>query len=169
MPRFLVHETGVHFVDLFRFLFGEISEVYASLRRLNPVIAGEDAGHVLMSFDNGVQAHFDANRLVDHRADNHRLTMGEMRIEGSAAELLLDGDGAIRLRELGEKHCTGQDFEWDDIGFGGDCDFLLQRQLIERLAHGGAIENDAAAYLRNLEVVEAIYASAESGKRIALS
>jgi predicted dehydrogenase len=169
MPRFLIHETGVHFVDLCRFLFGEIREVYASLRRLNPVIAGEDAGHVLMSFDSGVQAHFDANRLVDHPADNHRLTMGELRVEGSGCELTLDGDAVIRLRNHAAKTAQTHDYAWNDLGFGGDCDFLLQQQVIKRLGDGGSIENTAADYLRNLEVVEAIYASAESGRRIELA
>jgi predicted dehydrogenase len=168
MPRFLIHETGVHFVDVFRFLFGEIREVYASLRRLNPVIAGEDAGHVLMSFASGVQAHFDANRLVDHPADNHRLTMGELRIEGNGSELTLDGDAAIRLRNHAAITAETHTYAWHDRGFGGDCDFLLQQQVIERLGDGGNIENSAADYLRNLEVVEAIYASAESEQRIAL-
>ncbi|MEM8665369.1 MAG: Gfo/Idh/MocA family oxidoreductase, partial [Pseudomonadota bacterium] len=33
MPRFLVHETAIHFVDTFRYLFGEPETVYADLRR----------------------------------------------------------------------------------------------------------------------------------------
>ena len=44
MPRFLVRETAVHWVDTFRFLLGNPLSVYADLRRLNPAIAGEDAG-----------------------------------------------------------------------------------------------------------------------------
>jgi predicted dehydrogenase len=169
MPRFLIRETGVHFVDLFRFLFGEVREVYANLRRLNPVIAGEDTGHVLMSFDNGVQAHFDANRLSDHAADNHRRTMGEFRIEGSDAELMLDGDAALRLRRHDSKNYTTSDYTWNDIGFGGDCVYLLQKHVIEAIVQDHDIENTAADYLRNLEVVEAIYKSAECGQRIALT
>ena len=166
MPRFLVHETGVHFVDLFRFLFGEIDEVYASLRRLNPAIDGEDAGHVLMGFDSGLQAHFDANRLVDHAANNCRLTMGELRIEGSDAELLLNGNGEIRLRKHGNNRASLHRFDWHDTGFGGDCDYLLQRQLIAGLTRDEPIDNSAAGYLRNLEIVEAIYTSATSGQRV---
>ena len=51
MERFLVHETAIHFIDVFRFLLGEEpSTVYASLRRLNPAIKGEDAGLMLFSF-----------------------------------------------------------------------------------------------------------------------
>jgi D-apiose dehydrogenase len=44
MPQLLVRETAVHFIDTFRYLMGEVRAVTARLRRLNPVIAGEDAG-----------------------------------------------------------------------------------------------------------------------------
>ena len=54
-PRLLVYETGVHFIDMFRFLFGEIETVSAHLRRLNPVIKGEDSGQIFLTFDNGVR------------------------------------------------------------------------------------------------------------------
>ena len=54
--RLLVYETGVHFIDTFRFLLGEVTGVYARLRRLNPVIRGEDAGQLLLEFANGATA-----------------------------------------------------------------------------------------------------------------
>ena len=34
---------------------------------------------------------FDGNRLADHKAENRRLTMGEMLIEGSKGTLRLNG------------------------------------------------------------------------------
>ena len=49
MERFLVHETAIHLIDTFRFLCGGCEAVYADLRRLNPAIAGEDAGVILMT------------------------------------------------------------------------------------------------------------------------
>ena len=61
-PRLLIYETGVHFVDTFRFLLGEVVEVYANLRRLNPVIRGEDTGQVFLRFESGATAIWDANR-----------------------------------------------------------------------------------------------------------
>ena len=77
MPRFLVHETLVHWIDTFRFLFGEPSAVFADLRKLNPVIAGEDAGLVMFAYDDGRRAMIDGNRHLDHAATNTRCTMGE--------------------------------------------------------------------------------------------
>jgi len=72
MPRFLIHETGVHYIDVFRFLFGEPTTVYADLRKVNPVIAGEDAGYVTFDHAGGVRCVLDANRCLDHAATNTR-------------------------------------------------------------------------------------------------
>lgn len=168
MPRFLINETAVHLVDVFRFLFGEIRAVYAELQQLNPAIRGEDAGQVLFEFESGTRAIFDGNRLADHAAANRRLTMGEMRIDGSDGEIALDGDGAIRRRRFGENDWHAVDYRWDDIGFGGDCVYRLQQHVIEHLGAATPPENTAAAYLANLEVVAAIYRAAASGCRVEL-
>jgi predicted dehydrogenase len=63
MPRFLIHETAIHMIDTFRFLLGEMSGVFARLRRLNPHIRGEDAGLVLFEFASGAAGVVDGNRL----------------------------------------------------------------------------------------------------------
>lgn len=166
MPRFLVHETAIHLVDTFRCLFGEVSAVYADLRRLNPVIAGEDAGLIVFEFTSGARGLFDGNRLVDHGARNRRLTMGEMLVEGSAAVLSLDGDGGLWLRDHGRNECERVAFTWTDQGFGGDCVHGLQRAAIDALAGRGPAENLARDYLSNLVVEEAIYRSAANRCRI---
>ena len=56
MKKLLIHETGVHWVDTFRFLLGDPLSVYADLRKMNPVTAGEDAGYVIFEHENGVRA-----------------------------------------------------------------------------------------------------------------
>ena len=94
MERFLVHETAIHLIDTFRYLFGEIEAVFAWLRRLNPAIAGEDAGYILFRFASGAAGLFDGNRLNEHVSDELRRTMGEMWLEGSAGVLRLDGEAA---------------------------------------------------------------------------
>ncbi len=42
MERFLLYEAGIHTIDTFRYLAGEVNRVWCMLRKLNPVIAGED-------------------------------------------------------------------------------------------------------------------------------
>jgi D-apiose dehydrogenase len=163
MERFLVHETAIHLIDVFRFLMGEMAAVFARLRRLNPVIAGEDAGIVVFDFTSGAAGLFDGNRLVDFPADDPRLTMGEMRIEGSAASLRLDGFGRLWLQPRGAPE-REHAYEWQNQGFAGDCVLALQQHVVRHFEGGAALENAGRAYLRNLEIEEAIYRSAGSGR-----
>jgi predicted dehydrogenase len=163
MPRFLIHETAIHLIDVFRYLCGEVAAVFAHLRRLNPAIRGEDAGHVLFDFASGAAGLFDGNRLTGFAAANPRLTMGEMWLEGEAATLRLDGDGRLFLQphQSAEREHV---YAWQNHGFGGDCVLALQRHVLAHLADGAPLENAGRAYLRNLEIEEAIYRSAASGR-----
>ncbi|MGL6180773.1 MAG: Gfo/Idh/MocA family protein, partial [Aestuariivirga sp.] len=131
MPRFLIHETAIHLIDIFRFLFGEVEGVFGALRKLNPVIAGEDAGLVIFNMKNGISCLFDGNRLSDHRAENRRLTMGEMSIEGEGGVLCLDGNGAIEFRSHGSNTAAAIDYDWANVDFGGDCVHALQRHVFD--------------------------------------
>jgi D-apiose dehydrogenase len=167
MPRFLIHETAIHMIDTFRFLLGEVSGVFARLRRLNPKIRGEDAGLVLFDFTSGATGLFDGNRLVDFTADNPRLTMGEMLLEGSAATLRLDGFGRLWLK-LHRQAEREHRYPWQNAGFGGDSVRALQHHVVAHLLDGAPLENSGEAYLRNLEIEEAIYRSAEKEQWMAL-
>lgn len=168
MERFLVHETAVHWIDTFRYLLGAPEAVYADLRRVNPVIAGEDAGYILFDHPGGARALFDGNRLLDHAADNARRTMGEALIEGTKATLTLGGDGTLWLRRFGSEgeECV---LEADThVGFGGDCVHHLQTHVLRAMTQGAPLENTAAEYLTVIEIEQAVYASAESGRKIPL-
>ena len=168
MERFLVHETAIHLIDVFRYLLGEASGVYAQLRRLNPVIAGEDAGFILLDFASGARGLFDGNRLADHVAENRRLTMGEMLLEGSRAMLRLNGDGSLFLRAHGSNDEREVDYDWENRGFAGDCVYRLQRHVVNHLQGKGAVMNRARDYLANLEIEDAVYRSDRQGSRISL-
>lgn len=168
MPRMLVHETAIHFIDTYRYLFGEPKSVYADLRRLNPAIRGEDAGLIVFEFDNGLRAIFDGNRLADHAADNRRLTMGEFLLEGSGATLTLDGGAHMALRPFGSNTPVRHAYPAPYPGAHGGAVGALQAHVVAHLVDGAPAENTGAAYLKNLEIEEAVYRSAETGTRIAL-
>lgn len=166
MERFLVRETAVHWVDTFRYLFGDPLAVYADLRRLNPAIAGEDAGFVLFDHPDGVRALLDANRHLDHPSDDLRRTMGEAAVEGTAGSLRLRGDGSVRLRVFGQ---TGERDLLPPVrgqGFGGDCVHALQAHVVSALTEGAPLENAAADYLTVLGIVSDIYTSAQEGRKV---
>lgn len=165
MERFLIHETGVHYVDTFRFLLGDVRAVYADLRKMNPVIAGEDAGHVIFDFDNGVRGIYDADRNLDHRSENTRITFGEALVEGTDGTLTLEGDGTVRLRSFASLEFETLLEKKDWPGFAGDCVYALQKHVVEGLLGRGKFENFAADYLRVVELESAIYQSAAAGRK----
>lgn len=162
MKRFLIHETGIHWIDVFRYLLGEVESIYADLQQLNPNIKGEDAGIVLFQFDHDIRAVFDGNRLADHSAQNTRLTMGEMQIEGSNASLILNGDGKINTRLHGEANWQPHEYRFSTDNFGGDCVFNLQQHVVNHILYQTELANPVESYMNNLTVEDLIYQSAES-------
>jgi len=166
MERFLVHETAIHQIDVFRYLVGDIEGVTARLARVNPVIAGEDAGLMIFEFKNGCRGLFDGNRLSDHVATNRRLTMGEVIIEGSKGVMRLDGDARLFRRAHGQNDEHQIKFDWRDRGFGGDCVYLFEKHVIEHLNDGAPLMNTAREYLKNLTIEEAVYQSHAEGRHV---
>jgi predicted dehydrogenase len=164
MPRFLVHETIIHLIDVFRFLYGEVSGVFARLRTLNPAIVGEDAATVLFAFENARrQGIVDGNRLIDHPSDDPRMTNGVMLAEGTGGQLRLDGHGRLFLRpHRGEEREHA--YTWQQRGYGGDCVFRQCEAALAHLRDGAPVANTARAWLRNLAIEEAIYRSAAEGR-----
>jgi predicted dehydrogenase len=163
MPRFLIHETGIHLIDVFRFMLGEITGVFARLRRINPVIAGEDAGYVVFDFASGAAGLFDGNRHVDHPAVDTRMTNGALMVEGTEGVIRLDGFGKLFVRpRRGEEH--EHIYTWHDRGYGGDCVYGQSRHVVDHVLNGVPLMNSGRDYLRNLEIQEAVYRSAAEGR-----
>lgn len=167
MPRLLVHETAIHYIDTFRYLFGQVRSVYADLRRMNPVIAGEDAGTILFDMDNDVQALFDGNRHLDHAAENNRLTFGEGLFEGTRGSLSILGDGQVRKRAFGhvDDHVILPAQEWP--GFAGDSVYAFQQHVVSHLLKGTPLETAARDYLENIRLEELVYRSSAQACRLA--
>ncbi len=171
MPRLLIHETGVHFVDLFRWLFGEIDSIYADLRQLNPALAGEDAGMMLLTHKTGIRSLFDGNRLSDHVADNPRNTMGEMAIEGEAGTLTLNGAGEVGFRRFGSAHSEPVRITHpiDTTTFGGGCVAALIAHVVAATTGRGRFENQAADYLAVIRACDAAYQSDAQNCAVSIS
>jgi len=160
-PRLLIYETGVHFIDTYRYLLGEVSSVYASLRKLNPVIAGEDAGFVHFNFVSGAQGIYDANRYNETNNKIPRYTFGELLMEGEGGSIRLYADGRLTIQQLGKGE-THHDYHHENINFAGDCVYNCQRHFVDQLISGGAFETNVDDYMKTLTIQEAVYQSNET-------
>lgn len=168
MPRLLIHETGVHFVDTFRFLAGEIVECSAQLRRLNPVIAGEDAAWISLRFASGATAIWDANRYNESLAEDPRYTFGELLVECDGGSLWLDSKGRLTIKRLGQSPYV-HPYQPPTTGFGGDCVLACQQHFLQVLDRSVICETSAAEYAKTLRVVEALYESAKSNRPVEIN
>jgi len=167
MPRLLIYETGIHFIDTFRFLLGEVDKVFARLQKLNPEIAGEDAALVWFDFTNGAHAVYDANRYNESQAEDPRYTFGELLLDTDAGSLRLYPDGRLGWQALGKKEIK-IDYSHQRINFGADCVYFTQQHFIHSLRHNLPFETYGRDYLKNLQIQEAIYRSDRLGQPVVL-
>jgi predicted dehydrogenase len=165
MPRLLLYETGVHFLDTFRFLGGEMESVFCQTDRINPTIQGEDYALLLVSFVNGAKGVIDANRISG--ASPPEVAFGEFRIEGENATLRIAPDGKLFLTKYGTAEVPIP-LEIPAQGYKGDSVAALQRHLAACLLSSEPAESEGIQYLATVRAVDACYRSAESGLPVKL-
>lgn len=162
MEKFLIFEAGIHTIDTFRYLGGEIEAAWCQHRKLNPVIAGEDTAIGVFRFTSGATGLYDANRFNESTADNPRYTFGEMLVEGNGGSIRLHDDGRLTVQPLGQS-ASLHDYGCSKDGFAGDCVAATQRHFIDAIQTDSPFETDLDSYLKSIEIQEAMYRSAESG------
>ncbi len=161
-PRMLIFETGVHFIDTLRMFLGEVTDVYAVHKQINPMISGEDFSLITLSFENGATAVIDANRYSEPKVKSE--AFARVSLEGLKGELML-----TRKLNLHVQLNTGDAYEHffeNPGGYKGKSCQATQRHFINSLINKTVFETNGDDYLRTLAVVEAIYKSAESKKAV---
>ena len=167
MSRLLIHETGIHFIDTFRYLLGEVDTVYARLAKYNTHIAGEDAGILVMNHINGSTSIWNANRYNESNKENPRFTFGHMLLEGNLGSLRLYEDGSVTLQQLGQPEKMTE-FSPSNHGFAGDCVYATQAHFIECLQSGNTFETNIHEYMKSILVQEAVYQSDRDNQVISI-
>ena len=162
MPRLFIYETGIHYIDVFRFLAGEIKSVFARLKRLNQDIKGEDFAIVIFEFENGTTGLLHANRYNEAASGDSRYTFGEMRIDASGGTVWLNNQGNILMKHLGREP-QSISYVHHNLNFASDCVYTTQRNILDQVLGINKYHNSGFNYLRNIAVQEAAYLSADTG------
>lgn len=167
-PRLFCYETGVHFLDTFRYLGGEISSVYTRFQKRNPAIVGEDAAQIVCGFASGATAILDASRYNESDAADLRYTFGLVRLDGRKGHVELDLAGNLTLKLLGQP-AHFLDYPHTREGFAGDCVYAIQRHFVDCMASGAPFENTGEDYLKSTALMEACYRSQATNQVVTLN
>lgn len=160
MPRLHIHETLAHSIDTARYLFGDVCSIHACVRRLNPLIAGEDRALLTVSHVSGVDGVIDGHRFLD--PDPPGPAMGDTVIEGHS--------GVLRISAPGEITLNGKSIYMPGElpGYKGDSARAAQMHFIECLRTSAAMESSIANYWNTFAAVDAAYTSVSSQRTIAV-
>jgi len=110
----MMDETPVHHIDTARFLFGDISSIYAETRRLNPIIHGEAQAILTVRHANNMLGTIDGRSFLDK--EDLGPTMDDAVFEGES--------GAIRISALGEIWSKHEKIWTDDFSTGSPGDSI---------------------------------------------
>ncbi len=164
LQHLLVPEGLLGYVDLVRWLFGEVKSVWGATLKLNPAVRGEDFALATMctTGDQPVRVILDVNWSSPLPGRATRPSGPEVRVEGSGGALELDLAGGV-LRARGH---TGSPKE---TRLPPVPDLLmepyleLQGHFAECLENGREPDCSGGDAVRSLEAALAIYESDRSG------
>jgi predicted dehydrogenase len=163
MPRFLLLETVIHFIDVARFLLGDVASVTARTRRVSGVTAGEDAVWMALEFASGAAAQIDASRCAEDEEQGP--VFGHVRLEGRGGHLRLEPSGRLWRRPLfgADERCP---VSVPAEGYRGDSVWATLQHFVDGMRRGGTFETGGRDYLKTVRAVFAAYESAERGATI---
>jgi predicted dehydrogenase len=107
MPKFIIYESGIHYIDTMRYLLGEIESVYCATKKIGPKQAGEDFAVLILNFMPNQSGQRPLG-LVDSnwcsQPEYEYSLADDFRLEGREGTVVTKGDGVVHLlRNDGEK------------------------------------------------------------------
>jgi predicted dehydrogenase len=165
MPKLIVYEMMIHWIDAARSLLGEVDSVYARMAHLNPAIVGEDFALVVLT-------HGDATTVMDGSWGTPveppgGTREGDIVLEGLEGQLhFAPRGGELRLTTRSSSDVVAT---FPDIAAGFQAAFNgCIHHFASAVRNGAAFESSAADNLKTLGATFAAYESARTGQVVRL-
>jgi len=165
MPRLIVYEMGVHYLDTLRFLFGEPDTVYARLHHVSPHVKGEDVQLITLGYT-GLTCQINTSWASvpvpgpDEVEKGDRVGSPPIEIDGVQGTLVYDRDSVLHL------FTDGGHERWPLLREDGQPGpaAAAQQHFIDCLERGAEFETSGAETLKTMALVYACYLSADQGR-----
>ena len=170
MPRWAVYELGVHYLDTFRFLFGEPEVLFCRLHRVSPDVRGEDVQLITLGYKNLsclIKHSFASVPIpgIDKPADTPvppRMAHG-LQIDGTRGTLTINPDNSLHMfTDTEHEHWP---FSQNAVA---KSHVAAQQHFIDCLESGAEFETSGVETLKTMTLVYTAYRSAEEGRSIHL-
>ena len=169
--RFIIEDLGIHILDIARALFGEVSAITASTKRVNPKINGEDVATMLLAHHGGVTSVVDCSYATKRDPETFPETL--LEIDGTEGTLRLDAGyrltiqagGKSETRDVAPPVLPWAERPWHNIQ---ESVAIIQQHFVDCLREGLVPETSGADNLNTLALVEAAYLSAAEGRSVSL-
>ncbi|WP_174804420.1 Gfo/Idh/MocA family protein [Martelella limonii] len=169
--RFIIEDLGIHILDIARALFGEVSTITASTKRVDPKINGEDVATMLLAHKDGVTSVVDCSYATRREPETFPETL--LEVDGTEGTLRLDAGyqlttqagGKAETRNVAPPVLPWAERPWHNIQ---ESVAIIQRHFVECLREGRIPETSGADNLNTLALVEAAYLSASEGRTVKL-
>jgi predicted dehydrogenase len=170
--RFIVEDLGIHALDVARFLLGDVLNVSARIKRVNPRIRGEDVATMLLDHGDGVASMVDCSYASELESELFPQTL--LEIDGTHGTLRLGADyrltvtarGTTRQEDVSPPLLSWASKPWHNIQ---ESVALIQQHWVDCLRQGLEPQTSGRDNLQTFALVEAVYRSAETGETIRLA
>jgi len=163
MPRLVVYEMQIHWIDCARYLLGEVQSAYMRGGRLNPAIVGEDWAVVVLGHANAGTTLLESSRATPTDNPPPRRE-GDVLLEGLEGALHFDPESLdLRLARLsGSVEVVAKYADVED-GFQSAFNAGIAH-FAAAVRRGEPFESSAEDNLRTLATTFACYDSFEQGQ-----
>ncbi len=164
--RLAILDTGVHVLDLARFLLGKVRHVSCETQRRNAKNAGEDTATMLLRHESGAVSVVETTYEARQVPDPFPQTL--ITLEGDKGSIKLHEDFrmAVTARgELVERTVGSPLLPWtaEPWHIAQESVLLTQRAIIAAWRAGRDAETSGADNLKTYAAAEAAYTAAETG------
>jgi predicted dehydrogenase len=172
LDQFILTDLGSHTLDVSRFLFGEMKNLYCRTRRVHADIKGEDVATVLMESHAGVHVVVEM-AYAGTPLERERFPETVVFIEGEKGSLELGPDHMIRQTTREGtliRRCPPPRHAWADPAYDVVHASIVpcNRNLLAALRGDGVAETTGADNLQTVRLVFACYESAATNAVVEL-
>jgi D-apiose dehydrogenase len=170
--RFIVEDLGIHALDVARFLFGDVLNVSARIKRVNPATKGEDVATILLDHGAGIASVVDCSYAT--RAEEELFPQTLLEIDGSRGsvrlganyQLTVTAGGKTRREDVSPPLLPWASRPWHNIQ---ESVALIEQHWADCLRNGREPETSGHDNLKTFALVEAVYQSAAQLRTVHLS